>query len=286
MNYKHIYHSGNFTDVFKHCLLICLLESLFHKDKPIVYIDTHAGQAMYDLTKKEARISLEYKTGIGKLFSIDTKNIPVIVSEYLSIIHHYNVNAKTPTNYPGSILIANNVLREQDRIIGIESEENIYDILKTQTRKITCINIHLGDAYQKLFALIPPIEKRGLVLIDPAFEDPLESQHIIISLEKSLKKWPTGIYALWYPIKNKQEHKHLIQRIKSTFKNYDCLQVEFSIFSHAITMKLSGCGMIILNPPWQIELAIQNFLPWLWERLSPNNEGSYLINKLPKLNDK
>jgi len=279
MNYRHIYHAGSFSDVIKHIALIALLLSLTRKETPFCYIDTHAGSACYDLFSEFAAKTKEYENGIEKIIQAD--NPPPLVKKYLDCIHQIN-NKLTNTKfsslhyYPGSPLIAKQIIRPHDRIIACELQLQEYQALKlasTGDRQITPLHL---DGFIGLKSLIPPREKRGLVLIDPPYENPDEFIRLAQSLTQAIKKWETGIYAIWYPIKEKNHAARFYQSLKQNSEK-PILAIELNIYPD-LTNHLNGCGLAVINPPWQFYETIQSILPWLWKTLSINQQGNFKSN--------
>ncbi len=283
MNYRHIYHAGNFADVFKHCILVLLLESLLRKDKPFCYLETHAGLGVYDLHSQATQRTLEYLSGIARV--LDNCNdhgtcYPQAIAPYLAAINKVNasilVDGKlTAANlrfYPGSPLIARSLLRPQDRMVLMELHQEDVLLLKKVFAKDSQVAVHYYNGYQGLKAFLPPVERRGLVLIDPAFEQTNEFDLMLTALQEQVKsRWPTGIYALWYPIKDHIACNNFLGSLKKMDFKY--LVCEMTLAKRAGLEKFIGCGMVIINPPWQIEQRLTEVLSWLWQVLSPAREG-------------
>jgi 23S rRNA (adenine2030-N6)-methyltransferase len=276
MNYRHIYHAGNFSDVIKHITLIALLTSLTRKDTPFCYIDTHAGSAFYDLFSESSAKTKEYENGVEKIIQADDP--PPLVKKYLDCVRQAN-NKLTHTSfsslryYPGSPLIAKQIIRSHDRIIACELQLQEYQSLKSTCagdRQITTLHL---DGFIGLKSLIPPREKRGLVLIDPPYENPDEFVHLAHSLAHAIKKWETGIYAIWYPIKEKSPIARFYQSLKQHSEK-PILAIELNPYPD-LPNHLNGCGLAIINPPWQCHEAIQSVLPWLWKTLSIDQQGNF-----------
>lgn len=276
MNYRHIYHAGSFVDVFKHLVLILLLESLVQKDKPYCYIETHAGTGLYDLQLSAAQKTQEYSTGITQLWSLNSA-LPDEVKTYLEIIKSFNAKDSL-RYYPGSPKIAAHFLRAQDRMVLSELHPEDAVRLKNAFQHDKQVTVCHQDGYQALKALLPPKERRGLVLIDPAFEENNEIEKIDTTLQNALKKWETGIYAIWYPLKNKAMVKNLQKKLIN-LNSKEILITEFSIYPEDVPVFLNGCGMAILNPPWQLDEKLKSLVPWLWHILSPQKLGQYRVEK-------
>ena len=278
MNYRHIFHAGNFADVMKHCTLISLVQSFFHKDKPIFYLDTHAGCDIYDLEHPAAKKTGEYRQGIAKIYQ--QKNAPELINTYLAIVHGCNlIDSKQDKihYYPGSAKFVRSLLRPHDRMALVELSAKEYEQLQKHFYRNKQIAVHHQDGYQALNALVPPLERRGLVFIDPTYEQVNETELIVKALVKAITKWPEGVYALWYPIKNQFEKNLLLKTLKQSLIMQEILSVELTIYPADAPIGLNGSGMVIINPPWQLEQKITEFLPWLWQQLSVTGQGGYHV---------
>lgn len=276
MNYRHSYHAGNFADVIKHVILTALITSLQRKDTPFCYIDTHAGSGYYDLSSDFSAKSKEFAGGIEKV--IAAEKAPALVQRYLDCVHKIN-NKLTHSNfaslryYPGSPMIARQLARPHDRIVACELQPGEYQTLKTTFAGDKQVAVHHTDGFLGLKAFLPPQERRGLVLIDPPYENPDEFTRIAHSLPTALKRWETGIYAIWYPIKENSRVEQFYRTLKAQI-NAPILAVELTIYPD-LPNHLNGCGLVIINPPWQFDESINEILPWLWNSLAINNQGAY-----------
>jgi 23S rRNA (adenine2030-N6)-methyltransferase len=259
MNYRHCYHAGNFADVLKHVILVVLLQALQRKETPFCFMDTHAGIGLYELQSIEAQKKQEYDNGIGKLFSLDAQQFPSELQTYLSIVKKYNSNQLD--FYPGSPLIAENVLRSQDHMILCELHPEDVQTLKDNFKGSKNTSIHHNDAYLSMKAFLPPSVKRGLVLIDPPFEVTDEFTQIFTALQRAIKHWRGGHFMVWYPIKNKKAVDAFYKDIQSL--GVEHLIVEISLNAVIDEGKLSSTGIIIINPPWQSKETIETLLPIL-----------------------
>ncbi len=274
MNYRHGYHAGNFCDVFKHTLLMSLLKSLQKKDSAFGYLDTHAGSGSYDLNTPEAKKSREFEKGIKKIWQAD--NPPPLIQEYLSYVSELNPN-KALRFYPGSPMIAAKLLRAQDRAVLIEkhpSEQRAVRRLFLENKKI---HVHFLDAYQSLKAFLPLTEKRGLTFIDPPYEQD-DIALLTKALPLALQRFETGTYAIWYPIKQKTDIEKFYKKMRFAIQR-PLLVAELCLYPPDSPLHLNGCGMIIVNPPWQLKSEINTYLPWIWETLSIDGEGHHRIFK-------
>lgn len=282
MNYQHSFHAGNFADVFKHIVLLGLIKSLLRKDNAFCYLDTHAGCGYYDLLDDAAKKTKEYESGITKL--LQEPNPPGLIKEYLAdvklINNQLNGSAlSTFRYYPGSPKLVRHYLRTQDRMILCELHPKEHRILKENFDNDQRTGIHLVDGYQALKAFLPPKERRGLILIDPPYERPNELTQLLTHLPMALKRFATGVYAIWYPIKDRPPIERFYRALKNVITQ-PMLVTELSIFPETSAQHLNGSGMIIINPPWQFAEQLNRCLPWLWQTLSAQHQGQYTIDML------
>lgn len=276
MNYRHIYHAGNFADVMKHVVLIAIIEQLQQKATPYCVIDTHAGAGFYNLSAEDALKTKEYAGGILRVIAAEGKDR--LIRQYLACVHAINNQLSGPGYsslhyYPGSPLIAQYFARPNDRLIASELEPNAYQVLRKALSAHQKAAVHHMDGFLGLKAFLPPKEHRGLILIDPSYENPEEFTHIARSLPLALKRFATGIYAIWYPIKDKQQTRNFHQVLKQNI-NKQILIAEITIYPD-LPQHLNGCGMAIINPPWQLEKELSTIWPWLWGTLSIQGQGAH-----------
>ena len=276
MNYRHGYHAGNFADVFKHLVLIDLINALKRKENSFCYLDTHAGRGVYSLSFSAKEKNQESLTGIQKIMKNTEKDLRA-VSETLKIYHDIVKQYHYPDFYPGSPAIATSLLREQDRSIFCDVQMQEYKNLKMNFQHENNAAIHLEDGYRALKAFLPPKEKRGLILIDPPFESDEEWDKILEGLKIGLARFPSGVFAVWYPTKYPKIAQRFLKSVDSVTSHLNSLVVELSIYPQDAGLSLSGSGMLIINPPWQLEKNIQQWLPWLWKQLSYQGAGTIAV---------
>jgi 23S rRNA (adenine2030-N6)-methyltransferase len=279
MNYRHGYHVGSFTDVFKHIVLTILIESMKRKDAAFCYIDTHGGAGLYDLSAAFSEKTKEYKTGIEKIIQGD--NPPSLVKHFLHCIHQINndlLHAQYAAlrYYPGSPVLARKLLRPHDRLITSELHPEEYQSLRNTFAGDKQAAIHHTDGYLGLKAFLPPKERRGLILIDPPYENTDEFAHIARSLQTALKRFETGVYAIWYPIKDKASVDAFYRTLKANV-NKPILRVELTIFPD-LPSHLNGSGVAIINPPFKLEETLNETLPWVWKSLTINDQGAFRVD--------
>lgn len=280
MNYRHGFHAGNAADVFKHVVLVWLLRTLTAKEKPLLYFETHAGAGRYDLTRfdsgMESRATAqgrtgrgfdpggkgEWREGIARLWG--EREAPEAIAAYLDLVRAENRGALR--RYPGSPMIANALLRPGDRMVLCETvreeAKSLYRSLPTGRRA----EVHGEDGYRILKSQLPPPERRALVLIDPPYETPEESERAVSALRDAHTRFPTGVYALWYPIKQPAAVRRLHESlIASGIRRI--LAVELAVWPEDTAWRLNGSGLILVNPPWPAAEALPAILEWLRPRL-------------------
>lgn len=271
MNYRHAYHAGSFADVFKHIIEVTVISILAKKDKPFCYLDTHAGIGKYELTGSEAQKTKEYESGIAKIINKDKKK-PAEIEQYLSIVRSMNERNKLSC-YPGSPEIVRAMLRPEDKMILTELHPLDHKTLKDNFWNDPQVAVHLADGYQSLKAFLPPTPRRGMVLIDPPYENKTEFDILLKNLTMALKRWSTGIYLIWYPVKNRPQinffHHQLERKIKCPF-----IITEFNLYPDDSPYLINGSGMIIVNPPWQLDKKIKEILSWLTQELDKEQLGN------------
>lgn len=245
MNYRHAYHAGNFADVMKHVLLLALLDHLHKKPAGFFALDTHAGCGMYDLAGVEATKTQEWHDGIGRVLSAG----PPELEAYLSVIRQLGM----PARYPGSPSIMASRLREQDHLACCELHAEDVRTLRRLFRFTPNVGVHHRDGYTSLKAFLPPREqKRGLVLIDPPFEQPDEFGRLADAIAESRSRFPSAIVAAWYPVK----HRTPVRAFHDTLKEKGqrgLLACEFTLRPPLDPAKLNGCGLLVANPPYRFD---------------------------------
>lgn len=272
MQYHHIYHAGNFADVFKHCVLIMLVQALCKKGKPFVFLDTHAGIGRYDLSSDQAQKTGEYRTGVSVVYNFPyLTNAPDVIKTYVDLVRAQEYqdakkiveSANTLHCYPGSPAIVQALLRPQDQMILVELHKEDVKLLKQEFIKDKRVAVHHANGYQSIKAFLPPKPSRGLILMDPAFEDANEFNNILAALKVGFERFSHGIYAVWYPIKDNLPIRNFQQELSYLgFENI--LWTEFSVGKTATDdTRLRSCGMAIVNPPWQFAEQLELLLSWL-----------------------
>lgn len=269
MNYQHSYHAGNFADVVKHVLLLQLLEMMSAKPKPYYILDAYGGRGLYSLASDEAKKTGEAIHGITKLLAQDNSQAPQAVQTYLQDIG-YAKKFYDKHVYPGSPwFIAHHIEKQQDahpeinnHAEAFEWKASEFDALNYQLHQLP-IGVQHRNAYEGILAVLPPQEKRGLILIDPPFEQEHRDFSALVDLlVKAHKKWSTGVLALWYPIKNNDAVELFYKKMKRTEIRRQ-LVLELNIFPPDLPMGLNGTGMLVINPPWQFDAKAEEILQYL-----------------------
>lgn len=280
MNYRHGFHAGNFADVFKHVILMQLLQALKTKPAAFCYVDTHAGRGRYDLGADQAERTREHADGVQRL--IDAPGLAQPLRDYVDLVTGFDpVPSGTLVHYPGSPLIARTLMRENDRAIVCELQEEEAAALKSALRGDARFAVHRRDGYGALKALLPPAQKRGLVLIDPPFEAQAgEYAHIQDALSNALVRWPNAIHAIWYPIKLRETIAPFHRWLYSSEHIRDVLVAELLLTPDNTPLRLNGCGIALINPPWRFDRSLESFVPALKTLLASGTHSSYRIDAL------
>jgi 23S rRNA (adenine2030-N6)-methyltransferase len=284
MNYRHHFHAGNFADVMKHVVLVQLLRALQRKPAGFLYLDTHAGRGRYDLAAAATGDSLarqpEWPQGIGRLWT--HTDLPIAVTDYLALVRDCDQRggnlAAGPRYYPGSPWIVRGVLRAQDRMALCEKHPAECAALRDEfppprrAGDAFRVSVHEMDGYVALRAMLPPPERRALVLIDPPFEAADEFAQVARALGDGLRRFPAGVFALWYPLTERARVEEFFGAVRA-LRPPPTLAVELTIAGEHAAMKMKGCGLLVLNPPWQFDRAIEPALTTLAELLAQSPGG-------------
>jgi 23S rRNA (adenine2030-N6)-methyltransferase len=266
MNYQHAFHAGNFADVHKHAVLARILEHLRLKPAAFRVIDTHAGAGRYDLLGEEASRSGEWRDGIARVFEGESPQ--ALLAPYLAAVAALNAGGKLCI-YPGSPLLVRALMRSQDRLIACELEPRSAASLKAVLRGERRAKVLTIDGWTALNANVPPKERRGLVLIDPPFEDAADFTRLPAALAGAHRKWPTGIYLLWYPIKDREAPEALARRL-ARLGVPKILRCEIALGRPRADAGLIGSGLVAVNPPFTLERELRVLLPALGRAFSPD----------------
>lgn len=266
MNYRHGYHAGNFADVLKHVALVALLRLLTAKDKKLFVLDTHSGAGGYDLGSASAQRTGEADAGIQRLATAARAGIPEAVSRYLEAVLAYDrkfgPSGVRLRRYPGSPRLIRAALRPGDRFVACELHPQDSLALKREFAGDKAVEVRQADGYHGLKSMLPPPERRGLVLIDPPFEAPDEFERLQRALRHGLRRFASGCYAIWYPIKDGSADAFV-----AGLGDLKMIVLELNLGSSAPDGKLGACGLAVINPPWKFEEAMREALPWVAARL-------------------
>lgn len=273
MNYRHIYHAGNFADVLKHAVLARLVTYLQQKEKAFRVLDTHAGIGLYDLSSEEAQKTGEWRDGVGRLLDGELPpEIAAILAPYLSSIRALNPGSEL-TLYPGSPKLARMLFRPQDRLSAMELHPDDYETLHRLFDADFQSRVTELDGWLALGAHLPPKEKRGLILVDPPFEKEGEYERLVDGLARGYRRFAGGVYCLWYPLKQGAPIKAFHEALKA-LDIPKMLCAELSVRSDRETTGLSGSGLIIVNPPFTLKSELDLLLPFLKSRLGQDRFAS------------
>ena len=275
LSYRHAFHAGSHADVLKHFIEVQLLRYLAQKDKPFWYIDTHAGAGCYALDSGYATQNAEYEGGIARLWQRD--DLPVPLAEYVGLVKRLNPDGQLKL-YPGSPLVALEMLREQDRLRLFELHPSDSEILRENFAGHEArVLIRAADGFGALKALLPPPPRRALVLIDPPYEDKQDYRRVVEALREGLKRFANGIYAVWYPQLQRAEARQLPEQLKQ-LPAKSWLHVALSVQAPSEDgFGMHGSGMFIVNPPWILHSVLQEAMPYLAQHLGQGEGTGYTL---------
>jgi len=264
-SYRHGFHAGNHADVLKHVVLVQLLQHLVLKDKPFTVVDTHAGAGGYALDSGYAAKSREFETGIGRLWSV--AELPTAVADYVAQVRQFNPEGKL-RRYPGSPQIALQMMRPVDRLHAFELHTTEIRLLRAHFENAgRSVTVHGEDGFAGLKALLPPPSRRGLVLIDPPYEDKTDYRKVTAAVTDALERFATGIIAVWYPIVQRPEALKLAAQLHR-LAPADWLDVSLTVAAPAVDgLGLHGSGVFVFNPPWKLEASLREAKPTLLKAL-------------------
>jgi 23S rRNA (adenine2030-N6)-methyltransferase len=268
VNYRHIYHAGNFADVLKHIVLMRIIEHLQKKEKAFRLYDTHAGIGLYDLTSEAAQKTGEWRGGIGKLLQVEIQDeVAGLIQPYLQLIESFQGDSATIATYPGSPAIARKMLRAQDRLALYELHPQDAALLKRQYAGDHQVKVTELDGWLALGAHVPPKERRGAVLIDPPFEATDEFSVLHDRLLGAHGKWEGGTYAAWFPAKNSRAVAQFVNGIRHAGIK-DVLLLSLSIDDQKPDGPMVSTGMLLINPPYSLADEMRRLLPFLHSKLA------------------
>lgn len=293
-SYRHAFHAGSHADILKHLTLIHLVEYLQEKPGALTIVDTHAGAGIYSLQDGFSTVSKEADGGIFRLTQyVETciranTPVPESIQEYLKCIEAENIDGQLST-YPGSPFILARLLRSQDRLKLFELHPKEIDILRhniSELKQSKQIDIYAEDSFARLKGLLPPPSRRGLVLIDPSYEDKQDYRYLETAMEEALQRFATGCYAIWYPVLSRRESAALPDRLKkiAALHKRSWLHTELRVENAPGERRLQSSGMFIINPPWTLEKHLAQALPTLTKALGINGGGQFLLKSFEAKN--
>ncbi|MBL4775439.1 MAG: 23S rRNA (adenine(2030)-N(6))-methyltransferase RlmJ [Mariprofundus sp.] len=278
LSYQHTYHAGNHADVLKYIILADIVSAMQKKITPMFLFDVFASRGIYDLTSPEALKNREFDTGIGKIWPSRHHNPPAGVKPWMQLIQHEN-NANTFKRLPGSTALLASMLRDIDRLAACDLHPQEFEGLRhsfaSHSRHHRKISLHKRDAFEALGALLPPKEKRALIFIDPSYEQKDEYKKIVQAISTTYPRFSTGVYVVWYPLLPAQRHVELFNAFKrSGIRNI--LRVELDCRDSFPAMQMHGSGLLMINPPWHAQQAMQRSLHWINQTLTDGNGASHI----------
>ncbi|NOU24016.1 MAG: 23S rRNA (adenine(2030)-N(6))-methyltransferase RlmJ [Methylotenera sp.] len=275
LSYRHAFHAGNHADVLKHYVLGLVLDYMNQKDKPYWYIDTHAGAGLYRLTEGYATQNAEFENGIAKL--IAAANLLKPLADFVAQINRFNTS--NLEYYPGSPLVAQDLIRANDKMRLFELHPSDYKLLienfKGQSKQV---KIDMQDGFTGIKACLPPPTRRAVVLIDPPYEDKQDYQHVVRMLKDSLSRFATGTFIVWYPILQRPEPSEMIEDLlRLNLPNW--LHINMTIHEpSAEGFGMHGSGLFIINPPWTLPKILEETIPALTQLLALDDAAHYALN--------
>jgi 23S rRNA (adenine2030-N6)-methyltransferase len=282
MNYRHAYHAGNFADVLKHAVLALVIEYLKRKDAPFRVIDTHAGAGRYALGSVEAGKTGEWRQGIGRLIGPDAEalsdDVARVLAPYLDAVRAENAPHQLAV-YPGSPLIAQRLMRGRDVLVANELHPEDAASLKAAVGKDSRVRLLALDGWTALKSLLPPKERRGVVLVDPPFEEQGELARLADGLDQAIRRFETGVYLAWYPIKGLGPIARFRQALGALAAR-EMLCIELMIRADDVADRLNGCGLVVVNPPYALSAQLERVLPELVRRLALSPGACHRLERI------
>jgi len=267
MKYRHSYHAGNFADVHKHVTLLALLSALQRKEKGVLYLETHAGRGAYDLSG-----GAEADSGVSRLNI--TTNSAEELQHYGAALADYRTQHRSPRAYPGSPVLAAGKLRPQDRAVFIELLHSEARALEQALADCSRVRIEQGDGFDRLRAWLPPPERRGLILVDPPYEETgRDFERVGAAIDEALRRFQTGVIAAWYPIKDEREISAWQTGLVRGGLTCETLAAELWLYPRDSRVALNGSGMLIVNPPYLLAERMRVWLPELQAQLAHGSAG-------------
>jgi 23S rRNA (adenine2030-N6)-methyltransferase len=276
LSYRHAYHAGNYADVLKHLVVCRILACLTQKQTPVRYIDTHAGAGVYRLERAEALRNAEFRNGIGMLWG--RNDLPVALATYCGLVAECS-GGDVLRQYPGSPWFARRLLRDQDRLELCELQPQDFQRLQQLFRGDRRACCHFEDGFQRSLALVPPHERRALVLIDPSYELKQDYARVAAHVQALHERFATGVYALWYPLVEARR----VKTLETAFTRSGLRRIhlyEVCLTSRHTDRGMSGAGMIVVNPPWKLLEEVRGALAYFAPLVSESGESIYRVVEL------
>lgn len=273
LSYRHSFHAGNHADVLKHIVQTLIIESLKEKEKPFLYLDTHAGAGRYQLTNAHATRTGEYLEGIARLWQ--QEEVPELILPYLEAVGSLNTSDEL-RYYPGSPLLAAKLLREQDLLMLTELHPTDFPLLRTEFSRDKRVRVCREDGFGQLKSKLPPASRRGFALIDPPYELKQDYSAVVKGIVEGYKRFATGTYAIWYPVVHRQQIKRMLKELEATGIR-KILQIELAVKPDSDQLGMTASGMIVINPTWKLASQMASILPWLHKTLVPEGTGHTLV---------
>lgn len=259
LSYRHGFHAGNFADVLKHSLITLVINALKQKEKPFVYIDTHAGAGKYSFKSEFAQKTGEYQQGIARIWG--QTQVPAEIKDYLAAVRAENTGRQL-VRYPGSPQLVRRLIRDQDRLQLSELHGSDFESLQQLFAGDKHVNVAQEDGLERLSKKLPPIQKRGFILIDPSYEVKSDYSKVVEALQIAHRHFATGIYGLWYPVIERQMTERMLQQLQQTGIPKQ-LRIEHCVVADGKQRGMTGSGMILINPPWTLSKQVEVLLPWI-----------------------
>lgn len=277
MNYRHAYHAGNFADVVKHVILARVLTYMKLKPQPFRVIDTHAGSGRYDLTGLEAGKTGEWQDGIARVLDGEAPaGIQELLAPYLDAVASVNIGGAM-TFYPGSPVIARHLMRPGDQLVANELHPEDFALLKAELRRLPDSRVMNLDAYVAVKALLPPPERRGVILIDPPFEQTNEFQQLTDAIAKGLQRFANGVFIIWYPVKDQAAANRFVRDV-TALGCRKMLDVRMAISEPFAGLGLTETGVLLLNPPYALKAELEQLVPYLASRLGEGRGAGFSLS--------
>lgn len=277
MKYRHAFHAGNFADVHKHVALVALLRALARKDKGFLFVDTHAGRGEYALHRGDAARTSEAESGAERLLAAQAREPEVL--DYLAVLRDWR-SQHGPHAYPGSPMIAASLLRDVDRGIAVEMQPEEFEALRSSLGRHTRLRAEHGDGLDRLRSALPPVERRGLLLIDPAYEDAREDfRAVSLAVGEALRRFATGVIAWWYPVKDARDTDRWVAEFVRTLER-PAISGELWVHPADSRAGLNGSGLIIVNPPYRFDERLQAWQTALADTLGERGQTASHVRVL------